>query len=36
VVISTLLHGLALRRLGDTDPAVVDAAVEHFLDTVRE
>lgn len=35
VVISTLLHGLALRRLGDPDPAVVDAAVEHFLSIVR-
>ncbi len=35
LVISTLLHGLALRRLGAADPAVLDAAFEHFLGTIR-
>lgn len=35
VVISTLLHALALRRLADDDPAVVDATFEHFLGVVR-
>lgn len=35
VVISTLLHGLALHRLGATDPSSIDAAFEHFLSTVR-
>ncbi|MDQ2852704.1 MAG: hypothetical protein M3Y49_18600 [Actinomycetota bacterium] len=35
LVISTLLHGLALRRLGTTEPAVIDQAYEHFLSTIR-
>jgi AcrR family transcriptional regulator len=34
VIISTLLHGLALRRLGEADTSVVDAAFEHFASTV--
>lgn len=36
LVISTVLHGLALRRLGEVDPAVVDAAADHFIRLVRE
>lgn len=36
MIISTLLHGLALRRLGAGDPAPVDATFEHFLDIIRE
>ncbi len=35
LVISTLLHGLALSRLGAADPAPIDAAFEHFLGVIR-
>lgn len=35
LIISTLLHGLALRRLGATDPTPIDRAYEAFLNTVR-
>lgn len=35
IIISTLLHSLALRRLGVTDPATTDVAFEHFLATIR-
>lgn len=36
LVISTLLHGLALSRLGATDPAPIDAAFDHFLSVIRD
>lgn len=36
VVIGTLLHALALRRLGEADPGLTDAAFEHFLGVIRE
>lgn len=36
VVIGTLLHALALRRLGEDDHTLTDAAFEHFLGVIRE
>ena len=35
-MIATLLHALALRRLGEADHTLTDAAFERFLAVVRE
>lgn len=35
VLIDSTLHALAIRRLGESEPEVVDAAFEAFLTTVR-